>query len=139
MALREDLQKVNLFAALPSSALDQLIKSGTTFKLGPHAQVVQQGAADVGFQLLRRGSAVVTVNGVERGTLGPGDYFGEMSLFDSTGRRTATIVSGPEGVETFAISQLTFSALLDRNPEVARALLPALVRRIEDIEAAQRN
>lgn len=139
MTLRDDLQTVDLFAALPGGALDDLMESGTNFKLAPGAEVVHQGASDAGFQIVRAGSATVTVNDVERGTLHAGDYFGEMSLFDSDRRRTATILAGPDGLETFAISQLAFSELMNRNPQVARALLPVLVQRIQDLEGAQRS
>jgi CRP-like cAMP-binding protein len=137
MALRDELKRIDLFAALPDSALDELIQAGTSFKLSPGKRIVQQGAADVGFQILRSGSAAVTVNDVDRGTIGAGDFFGEISLFDPDGRRSATIIAGPDGAETFAISALTFSSIMDKYPQIARALLPVLVRRIQAAEAAQ--
>jgi CRP-like cAMP-binding protein len=40
-------------------------------------------------------------------------------------------------VETFAISALAFASLMDRYPQVARALLPVLTARIRAIEATQ--
>jgi CRP/FNR family transcriptional regulator, cyclic AMP receptor protein len=131
MALRDELKRIDLFAALPDSALDDLIQSGTSFTLSPGKTIVQQGASDVGFQIVRAGSATVTVNDVERGSIGEGDFFGEISLFDPDGRRSATVIAGPAGVETFAISALTFSSVMDKYPQIARALLPVLVRRIQ--------
>lgn len=139
MALRDDLRRIDLFAALPDSALDDLIQAGTRFKLGPGKKIVQQGASDVGFQIVRAGSASVTVNDVDRGTIGAGDFFGEMSLFDPEGRRSATIVAGPDGAETFAISALSFSAIMDKHPQIARALLPVLVGRVQAAEARERG
>jgi CRP/FNR family transcriptional regulator, cyclic AMP receptor protein len=138
MSLREALRSVDLFRALPESALDELLQSGTTFRMNPGNTLVRQGAMDEGFQIVRKGSAEVTVDGVVHGTLGVGDYFGEMSLIDGA-PRSATVVAGPEGVETFAVSALTFSALMDRNPQVARSLLPVLTARIRAAEAAQRS
>ncbi len=136
--LREALTQVDLFRALPASVLDDLIQGGTTLKFRPGSTVVQQGSPEAGFQLVRKGSASVTVNGVERGALGVGQYFGEMSLIDSA-PRSATVVAGPEGVETFAVSPLTFSGLMDKNPQVARALLPVLTARIRSVEGAPRS
>jgi len=136
MTLRESLNQVDLFDALPESALDEIMSTGTTFTLQPGTTLVIEGSTDAGFQMVKRGSATVSVNGVERGPVGEGGYFGEMSLIDHQGR-SATIVAGPEGVETFAVSALAFSSLMDRYPQIARALLPVLTARIRAIEAAE--
>jgi CRP/FNR family transcriptional regulator, cyclic AMP receptor protein len=136
MTLRESLSQVDLFSALPNSALDELVSTGTTFRLNPGTTLVIEGSNDMGFQIVKRGSATVTVNGVERGSIVEGGFFGEMSLIDHQGR-SATIVAGPEGVETFAVSALAFASLMDRYPQVARALLPVLTARIRTIEASQ--
>jgi CRP/FNR family cyclic AMP-dependent transcriptional regulator len=134
MTLRDDLRKVDLFHALPDATLDQLIGGGVTLKKRPGSVLVEQGSADAGFQLIRRGSVSVTVSGVDRGEMGPGDFFGEMSLLESA-PRSATVVAGPEGAETFAVSSAAFSSLMDNNPQVARLLIPVLIRRIRAIES----
>jgi CRP/FNR family cyclic AMP-dependent transcriptional regulator len=135
MTLRESLSQVDLFRALPDSALDELMKAGTTFTLNPGTTLALEGSTDLGFHIVRRGSATVSVNGVSRGSVEEGGYFGEMSLIDHQGR-SATIVAGPEGVETFAVSALAFGSLMDRYPQIARALLPVLTARIRAIEAS---
>jgi CRP/FNR family cyclic AMP-dependent transcriptional regulator len=136
MTLRESLTQVDLFNALPDSALDEILGRGTTFTLKPGTTLVLEGSTDGGFQIVRRGSATVIVNGVERGPIDVGGYFGEMALIDHHGR-SATIVAGPDGVETFAVSALEFASLMDRYPQIARALLPILVARVRAAEAAQ--
>ena len=136
MTLRESLSQVDLFRALPDAALDEIMSSGTSFSLNPGTTLVIEGSSDMGFQIVKRGSATVSVNGVERGSIDEGGYFGEMSLIDHQGR-SATIVAGPDGVETFAVSALAFSSLMDRYPQIARTLLPVLTARIRAIEATQ--
>jgi CRP-like cAMP-binding protein len=135
MTLRESLSQVDVFSALPDSALDEVMSMGTTFTLKPGTTLVIEGSNDGGFQIVRRGSATVSVHGVDRGLITQGGYFGEMSLIDHQGR-SATIVAGPEGVETFAVSALAFSSLMDRYPQIARALLPILTARIRAAEAS---
>ena len=136
MTLRESLTQVDLFRALPDSAMDEIMAMGTTFTLQPGTTLVIEGSTDAGFQIVKRGSATVIVHGVERGPITEGGYFGEMSLIDHQGR-SATIIAGPDGVETFAVSALAFGSLMDRYPQIARALLPVLTARIRAIEAGQ--
>jgi CRP/FNR family cyclic AMP-dependent transcriptional regulator len=134
MTLRDELKKVDLFRTLPDSVLDEVIQGGTTLSKQPGSTVVEQGSTDAGFHLILDGSARVSVNGAPRALIGPGDYFGEMSLIDSA-PRSATVTAGPEGVKTFAISTLTFSGLMDSNPQMVRDLVGVLTARIRAIEA----
>jgi CRP-like cAMP-binding protein len=74
---------------------------------------------------------------VTRGdALGPGDYFGEISVIDGLGR-SATLTAGEEGLETFTISPLNFWPLVDRHPTMAHTLLRALSARIRELDAME--
>ena len=46
-------------------------------------------------------------------------------------------MAGPEGVQTFALSSIAFSDLLDEHPDISRSLLKVLTARIRQIEARQ--
>jgi CRP/FNR family transcriptional regulator, cyclic AMP receptor protein len=136
VALREKLGEVDLFRDMSAVTINEMIHRGTKFKVGPGRVLVEQGSTDSGLQLILEGSAVVSVNGVERGTLSEGEYFGEISLLDGA-PRSATVVAGPEGVQTFALSSIAFSDLLDAHPDISRSLLKVLTARIRQIEARQ--
>jgi CRP/FNR family cyclic AMP-dependent transcriptional regulator len=131
--LRKALAGIDLFAGLSESTLEELVQAGTTFTTNPGRHVVEQGATDAGLQVVLDGTAEVLVNGVARPPLHPGDYFGEISMIDGAAR-SATVISGPEGLKTFVLSTLAFAPMM-QNPEVASTLLKALCARIRSLEA----
>jgi CRP/FNR family cyclic AMP-dependent transcriptional regulator len=133
--VHETLATVDLFAGMPQTVLDELVARGSTRKVGPGTVLVQQGNTDSGLHLILEGDATVIVHGVERATLGAGDYFGEISLIDSA-PRSATVVAGAEGTRVFGISPLAFGDVLDTHPEMVRPLLRALTARLRRVEAA---
>jgi CRP-like cAMP-binding protein len=128
------LAKVDLFAGLSRETLSDLITRGTTLTINAGAHATEQGSDDAGLQVVLDGSAEVSVNGVDRAPLGPGDYFGEVSLVDGL-PRSATVVAGPDGLTTFALSALSFAPVVKENPDVAQALLKALAARVRLLES----
>lgn len=133
-SLPQFLAKIDLFEGLSKDTLSDLIARGTSLKVPAGNHVVEQGANDAGLQVVLEGSADVTVNGVERAALTPGDYFGEISMID--GRpRSASVVAGPDGLTTFALSSLAFAPVVRENPDVAETLLKALTARIRALES----
>jgi CRP-like cAMP-binding protein len=129
------LAKIDLFEGLSPDVLSDLVSRGTTLSKPAGATLVEQGSADAGLQIVLEGSADVSVSGVARPSLSPGDYFGEVSLIDGL-PRSATIVAGPDGVTTFALSALSFAPVMRENPDVAQALLKALCARLRSLEAS---
>ncbi|WP_328997202.1 cyclic nucleotide-binding domain-containing protein [Kribbella sp. NBC_00709] len=128
------LAKIDLFEGLSKDTLSDLIERGTTLKVPAGNHVIEQGANDAGLQVVLAGSADVEVNGVVREPLTVGDYFGEISLIDGL-PRSATVVAGPDGLSTFALSALAFEPVVKENPDVAQALLKALTARIRSLES----
>ena len=132
------LSQVDLFSGLSRKVVDELVAGGSTRSIPAGLIVVQQGAADAGFQLILEGDATVSVNGTTVRTLGAGDYFGEMSLIDGASR-SATVTSTGDGCKTFLVSPMRFWSIVDANPDAARALLVALTTRIRALESAGRT
>jgi CRP/FNR family cyclic AMP-dependent transcriptional regulator len=83
--------------------------------------------------MLIEGTADVDVDGRAVGSLSTGDYFGEMSLIDGSGR-TATVTSGPEGATAFRLSPAAFMELIEQHPHTAVLLLKGLVTRVRQLE-----
>lgn len=137
MTLRAFLRHEDLFSDVPDDVLDTVIERGSEQQVPAGRVLVQQGQSGGGLHLVLQGSAVVTVDDAEVATLGPGDYFGEMSLIDRA-PHSATVSSGPSGVTTFILSPATFQGLLDLSPHCDRVLLKILTRRVRRLEETLR-
>jgi CRP/FNR family transcriptional regulator, cyclic AMP receptor protein len=90
-----------------------------------------EGESGDEFMIIMDGTATVRRNGRRVSHLGPGDFFGEISLLDP-GPRTATIVADtPITVKVFGRREWA-SLLAERG--VCAQLLRALARRLRDAE-----
>jgi CRP/FNR family transcriptional regulator len=66
-------------------------------------------------------------------TFGPGDFFGEMALFEGFPRNAT--VRATEDSECLAMTRWDFMAEMKNHPEIAVGMLPTLVRRLRDLDA----
>ena len=93
-----------------------------------------EGKSGAGFFVISSGTAKVTVQGEERGSLGPGEYFGEISVLDAQ-PRTASVTAGDGGLVTFAITSWAFSGLLEKHPGMSKQVIAHLCKRLRAVEA----
>ncbi len=133
--LSRRLAKVDLLAGLSEDDLALIVEAGASFTHRPGQVVIQSGSSGPGLRVVLEGEATVEVGGAPRGSLGVGDYFGEISLLDGE-PASATVVAGESGLRTFAVSPANFTALLDRNPTMARTVMLALCARLRAAEKA---
>ena len=102
--------------------------------------IVQEGDPSDSLHLVTSGRVAVRVSTTDGETvtinlLGPGDYFGELSLLDGQPAvRSATIVA-LEKSQTLALSASEFRTLRARHPAADRLLLTLMARRIEELSA----
>jgi CRP-like cAMP-binding protein len=128
----ELIQKVPLFADLDKNELDMLTRSfkERTFQAGQ--TVAEEGSGGVGFFVIADGTAKVVVHGQERGTLGPGDYFGEIALIDE-GARSATITAESD-LRCYGLTSWEFRPLVEMNASIAWKLLQAMAKQLRAAE-----
>jgi CRP-like cAMP-binding protein len=138
------LSEVDLFAGLPDRVIKKIAAEGRIVHFDPGTPVTEEGSSVKGwasfsptgvcFYVIKEGSADVQVHGEHRITLGPGQYFGETSLIDGA-PRSATVITGPEGMTAFSLTAFDFAPILEENPPVALALLKVLAARLRAAEA----
>ncbi|MCH8345686.1 MAG: cyclic nucleotide-binding domain-containing protein [Chloroflexi bacterium] len=138
MEREEMLQKVPIFAGLDRRHLKQLSKLMVprAFKAG--AVIFKENDQAAGFFVIASGKVEVVRDADSDkphplATLGPGDFFGEMALFE--GQARSATVSCLEDTELLAMTRWDFSAELTSNAEIAVAVLETVVRRLRELEA----
>src|SRR5215207_1519834 len=134
-AMVESLREVPLFADLPPRELRRLADSMQDLSFAAGKEVVAQGKGGVGFFVILDGSARVTQHGEDRGLLTAGDYFGEMALIDGDDRMAS--VHAESELRCAAMTPWTFRQYVRDHPDIAWALLTALVKRLRETQARQ--
>src|SRR5215210_7569177 len=81
---------IPLFADLNKKELQGVASSMKERTFNEGQTIASEGQSGIGFFVIAEGNARVTQGDQERGTLGPGDYFGEIALIDD-GLRTASV------------------------------------------------
>ena len=122
------LSEVPLFSELSKKELESLAMSAKEVNHKEGAVLAREGDSGLGFFLIAEGTASVSVGGKTRTKMGPGDFFGEISLLDQ-GPRSATVVAETP-VRLIGITQWVFKRLVEQNPSLAWKLLRVMAARL---------
>jgi CRP/FNR family cyclic AMP-dependent transcriptional regulator len=122
------LEKVPLFAGLDERELVQIADSLQERRFAAGDTLTREGAAGAGFFVVEEGEADVTVGGVSRGAIGPGDYFGEIALLTGS-ERTATITARTDML-CYGMTPWDFRPLVESNSDIAWKLLTAMADKL---------
>lgn len=125
------LRAIPIFAELDQPALERVAARATEVEFPAATVLIERGQPASGMFVILDGKAAVHVGGsaVE---LGPGEFVGELSLLAEDLRRTAR-VSAATPVRALAIARADFVDLMEFEPRIAVAMLPALARRLADL------
>ena len=127
-ASAEMLKHVPLFADLDTRELEQIAATMRERRFAAGDTVTQEGAGGAGFFVVESGEADVTVDGVARRTIGPGDYFGEIALLTGSDR-TATITATSDML-CYGMTPWDFKPLVETNSTIAWKLLTAMAEKL---------
>jgi CRP/FNR family transcriptional regulator, cyclic AMP receptor protein len=123
------LASIPLFSHLSQKRLLRVLDSTQKIEFSAGEVIVTEGERGKGFFVIERGTATVTVDGIERATLAPGAYFGEVAVIDG-GPRTATVTAATR-VSTLEVSPAAFRKLLDDEPTISGAIAEELEAKLE--------
>ena len=124
----EVVHEIPLFAELDEEQLEKVTQLFKERRFAAGETVAKEGAGGAAFFIIRAGEAAVTVHGDSRPGLGPGDYFGEISLIDG-GERSATVTAVTDLV-CLGLTYWDFRPFVENNPAVAWGLLQSLAGRL---------
>ncbi len=130
------LQGVPMFAGMSQKDLARIWELVKIVQHDAGHRVVAEGHSGVGFHLILSGEAVVERKG-KKFPLGPGTFFGEMSLIDG-GPRTATVTTVTPVVAA-TLSAWEFKTIVKKNPEMAWNLLVHLTGRLRSEQSIATN
>ena len=124
----DDLKKVPLFSALSRRHLDMIARHADEVKRNAGTVLARQGARGLEFLLIVEGSARVEKDGKVIAHLGPGDFFGEMSLIDGKPRSATVVADTP--VQLLVVDVRSFGRLLDTVPGLSKKVMATLCERL---------
>jgi CRP-like cAMP-binding protein len=128
----KELGATDLFGKVRRKSLEAIAAQARVVEHSPGKEITEEGGSATGFHLIRSGNASVDVGGSPRAKLGPGDYFGEISLIDGQPRSATVTADGP--LTTISLASWSFKPILEEEPDVARALLVVMCKRLRAAE-----
>jgi CRP-like cAMP-binding protein len=138
----EGLQAIPLFASLDETDLSDIAGLLIERKFPRDAVIFEEGTLGDYMYLIREGQVKVTKmseDGREKilEMFGPGDFFGDMSLFDREPRSAS--IKTTKACVLMALSRHDFLELLRRNPDVSMQVIQELSRRLREADEQIRS
>ena len=134
---REDMLKnVPIFSELGRRDLERMGKLMVPRSVRSGEVIIKEGDQAAGFFIINTGAVEVVHDAdgqaEKLADLGPGDFFGEMALFEGFPRNAT--VRATEDTECLAMTRWDFTAEMKNHPEIAVGMIPVLVRRLRNVE-----
>jgi CRP-like cAMP-binding protein len=128
------LGDVPLFEGLSQRDLRRIAELAEEVWFPPGKLVIEEGKPPLAFYVILDGQARV-VRGPRRKLLrllGPGDYFGELSLIDGH-PRSASIVAD-SSLDTIRLKRSAFRTMLRSEPDVALRIMEGMTALVRDLQ-----
>ena len=130
----EMLEKASLWSGLDRKDLKFIVQLSKERKYETGDVIVRKGEVTVGFYLILDGSVEIRSNGTTLSKLGPGQFFGEMSVVDNQPRSADVVAIEPS--RCLVLTAWSFNALISKHPKIALKILQEFVRRLRETNKA---
>ena len=126
------LRQIEIFRNLPDGELGRLAKSFVELRVPAEHRIFSEGTESAAFFVIREGTVVIYRDAVGKpaqllARLGPGDYFGELGLFEDA--RHTSSARATEPARLLKIHNEELLAFLDDHPDIAIRLQMAAAKR----------
>jgi len=131
-AVVEMLKKVPICSGLSEKELKSMVKLSRERRFESGDNIVRKGEEGVGFYLIIDGAVEIRSDGNTLSKLGPGQFFGEMSVLDRQPRSADVLSVQPTRV--LVLTAWDFKGLISAKPTIAFKMLQELVRRLRNTD-----
>ena len=126
--LADILSSLSLFSDVPSAELESVAHTIEERRYADGERVLRQGLSGSGLFVILGGEAVIEVNGKEYGTLGRGEFFGEVTALLG-GAPVADVVAAHH-LHCAIIPAPTLEPFLLQHPRVMLRMLQSEARKL---------
>ncbi|HVJ98570.1 MAG TPA: cyclic nucleotide-binding domain-containing protein [Acidimicrobiia bacterium] len=127
------LSQVPMFTSCTPEQLDRIAELGDAVAAPDGSAIVKEGDDADAFFVITSGKAVIDRGGREVASIGAGQYFGELALFDPSPRNATVTASGM--VSLVRLKRDDFTRALNETPAMRDALLHGMARRLHELDA----
>lgn len=126
-----------LFTGLAPEQIGTVAERATEVDFPAGRVIARQGEVGTGFFIVAEGRVRVVRDGDTIATLGPGEFFGELSVLD--GQPRVAQVTADEPTRCLALASWDFERVLLEHPPVALSILRGLAGRLRSVTEAHRQ
>jgi CRP-like cAMP-binding protein len=131
------LRKVDLFSGVEPHHLEQIAERVIEVDFAPGQQIVREGDVGTGFFVIVAGDVAVRRDGRTIARLGPGQFFGELSVLDRRPRVAQVVADAP--TRCLALASWDLEEILLREPALTLALLRGVASRLRAVTEESRH
>jgi CRP-like cAMP-binding protein len=126
-----------LFHGLDAAGLAAVAAAAIEVEFPAERVIARQGEIGTGFFVVVDGAVRVIRDGAVVARLGPGEFFGELSLLDGGPRVAQVVADGP--TRCLALASWDFERVLREEPGVALSVLRVVAGRLREVTADHRT